>query len=85
MNVFFIHDDSPSTKSSESEQRQSKYCPEGDKCEDQSCQYTEANHKNMNSVLCRFQSKCNRSDCVFKHLFEKASFLGDCRANSKRK
>ena len=82
---FFEHEDESDSKSSENEQRQSRYCPAGDKCENQSCEYNEMNHMKMKNIMCRFQSNCNRSECVFKHVIERASFLENCTQKSKRK
>ena len=82
---FFLHEDEVSGLNQAGEQRRSRYCPPGEQCQNQSCEYSERNHINMNNIMCKFQSKCNRSECLFKHVMEKASFLGDCMKNSKRK
>ena len=66
-------------------QKRSKYCPSGETCQNQSCEYNEMNQRNMNLIPCRFQEKCNRSNCSFKHIVEKASFLVKCAQNSKTK
>ena len=63
----------------------SRYCPQGGKCENQSCEYTESNHLDVKNVMCRFQARCNRSECTFRHVMERAAFLGDCFPNSMRK
>merc|ERR1712179_401165 len=42
-------------------------CPNGQTCSDQSCKFTEANHKNANEILCKFQAQCNRKFCPFQH------------------
>ena len=53
---------------------ESKYCPKGSSCDDQSCVFSEVNHVNMPNMLCRFQAKCNRSECMYKHIRERSSF-----------
>ena len=76
---FFIH----GTELAENVQKRSKYCPSGETCQNQSCEYNEMNQRNMNLIPCRFQEKCNRSNCSFKHIVEKAFFLVKCAQNSK--
>ena len=48
---FFSHDKSNERRNEES----SPFCPRGTKCSDQSCNYSEANHKNTDEIECRFQ------------------------------
>ena len=64
---------------------QSQFCKEGNQCQNQACEYDESRHKNMNEMLCRFQSRCDRSECTFKHIMERSAFLGNCTPNYKRK
>ena len=79
---FFTHEEG--TEDAQSVQIKTKYCPSGEACENQSCEYSEQNHKNINDILCRFQNKCIRADCRFKHKVE-PSFLGVCEKNLKTK
>ena len=39
----------------------------------------------MNDVMCRFQNKCNRSECMFKHIMERASFFRELHSKLKEK
>lgn len=55
----------------------SKFCPNGQKCSDQACMYSEANHKNANEMNCVFQEKCNRKCCDLKHSAPRKAFLGE--------
>ena len=82
---FFTHEDGTDNNNAQSVQIKTKYCPSGEACKNQSCEYSEQNHKNTRDILCRFQTKCNRSDCIFKHDIEKSSFLGDCGKNLNTK
>ena len=77
---FFVHEE---TSSQELEGNQN--CKEGENCKNQSCEYTEREHKNFKNIMCRFQSKCNKPECRFKHVIERASFLGFCSQNCKGK
>ena len=77
---FFEHDQNDVSKV---EKRKSRFCLKGEKCEDQSCEYSEMNH-NVKNVVCKYQSKCNKQDCMFKHLMEKASFLAVCTQNLEK-
>ena len=58
------------------EQSRLTVCPKGKDCSDQSCSFSEKNHRSQNPILCRFQEKCNRSACPFKHTAVRKSFLG---------
>ena len=82
---FFEHEDDSSKIQNENRAEKSRYCPEGEKCENQSCEYNETNHLGVKNVMCRFQAKCNRPECMFKHVMERASFLGDCTQNYRKK
>ena len=42
-------------------------CPNGQNCTDQSCGFSEQNHKSWSQTPCKFQESCNRSGCSFKH------------------
>ena len=81
---FFEHEEQDSTQLEEKIGK-SRYCLKGESCEDQSCEYSEVNHLNVKNVLCRFQAKCNKAECMFKHTMERASFLAVCTENSKKK
>ena len=74
---FFVHDEE-----SKQDEEEDKYCIEGDNCKNQSC---EREHRSTNNILCRYQSKCSKSTCRFKHMAEKASFLGGCAQNLRKK
>ena len=50
-------------------------CPMGRTCSDQSCKFSEANHKNENEILCKFQAQCNRKFCPFQHSVARIGFL----------
>ena len=80
---FFDHNND--SQSQQNKAGQTRYCPDGERCENQSCKFSEKNHSNMKDVLCRFQAKCNRSECFYKHVVERVSFLGDCSPNFVRK
>ena len=81
---FFVHKES-TPQSEENGNRQYRYCVQGEECQNQSCEFDETKHKNMKDIMCRFQARCNRSECAFKHIVERASFLGNCTQNYKRK
>ena len=55
-------------------------CPRGQTCSDQSCKFTEANHRNVNNILCKFQAKCSRKFCPFQHSVTRTAFLGEVRS-----
>ena len=67
---FFVHNEISSQEKSDI-----RYCTEGENCKNQSCEFPERDHKNTSNIPCRFQSKCNKPQCRFKHIVEKASFL----------
>ena len=77
---FFSHDKSNERRNEES----SPFCPRGTKCSDQSCNYSEANHANTDEIECKFQEKCTRKFCAFKHVVERRAFLEEGRLNRKR-
>ena len=82
---FFQHEEDSNNKSEAFENTKSKYCPKGETCMDQSCEYNAANHRQIKDVMCRFQNKCNRPECAFKHIVERAAFLGLCTQKFKTK
>ena len=71
---FFSHEESD---------MRSPICPRGQNCFEQSCQYSDYNHKSLNDMKCRFQENCNRKFCVFQHLVERMSFLGVSHQNKR--
>ena len=82
---FFDHEDHQSPQTSGINIGQNRYCSKGNSCDNQSCEFSERNHLNVENVMCRFQAKCSRSECMYKHIMERTSFLGDFRKNSVRK
>ena len=61
------------------------FCERGDSCMDQSCEFSEAKHIKIRGIDCRFQEKCNRLNCIFKHNTEMKTFLGAGLRNAKGK
>ena len=51
-------------------------CPNGPKCSDQACSFSEQKHKTLNQNLCRYQARCNRAGCCFMHNVVRQAFLG---------
>ena len=78
---FFEHDDNPDDRKAE----RSYFCPQGLNCRNQACDYNQSKHVDVGNVMCRFQTKCNRSECIFKHTMQRSSFLGNCSSNFRRK
>ena len=56
-------------------------CPEGEKCNNQSCNFSEQSHT-KSKLLCIFQAKCNRLNCPFKHTVPRNAFLGESFKNN---
>ena len=54
---------------------ESSNCPDGEKCNNQSCNFSEQKH--ASTILCKFQAKCNRLNCQFKHNVPRNVFLGE--------
>ena len=52
-------------------------CPNGEKCSDQTCLFNEQQHKSPQQMFCRFQLRCNRSGCPYKHSTTRRAFLGE--------
>ena len=48
-----------------------EYCKQGIKCS-RKCGIKEAGHKKIKDIPCRFNQKCSRSNCHFKHIEGKA-------------
>ena len=81
---FFVHKENEN-KQPEERRGKSRYCLKGENCEDQSCEYSEINHLNVKNVMCRYQEKCNKTECMFKHNMERVSFVETCTTNCKEK
>ena len=79
---FFFHD--PSFQKKANEEKPSPFCPMGQNCSNQSCEYSESNHKDRNGILCRFQADCIRKFCSFKHSVERRAFLEESRQSQRR-
>ena len=60
-------------------------CPSGLNCADQSCTFSEQNHRSVKNDLCRFQEKCNRKGCLYKHIVSRKVFLGESPVQEKRR
>ena len=60
-------------------------CPEGEKCKNQSCKFSEQSHTKLKSkLLCNFQANCNRLNCPFQHTVTRKAFLGEgLKSNQK--
>ena len=80
---FFEHKDINDQTEINENYQQNDFCPNGESCEDQSCQYSVWKHKK--SVFCKFQATCNRLHCNFKHNIERKAFLGVGPLNNRRK
>ena len=80
---FFVHEDQSGFEDNRSWQE--KYCSEGDKCKNQSCKYDESKHKNLKDILCKFQEKCKKFECLYKHEAKRAAFLGNCEKSCQPK
>ena len=63
---LFVHEPGPSEES---------VCPDGEKCNNQACNYSEQSHS-KSKVSCIFQANCNRLNCPFKHTVPRKAFLG---------
>ena len=66
------------------QERRPLVCPNGQTCADQSCSFSERNHRSSNHIMCRYQEKCNRSACQFQYNATKKHFLGVGPIQSKR-
>ena len=54
-------------------------CPNGEKCKDQTCKFSEQRHSI--TILCKFQANCNRLNCQYKHNLPRKAFLGGGSSN----
>ena len=59
-------------------------CPNGQNCSDQSCSFNEQKHRNVNQNLCRFQARCNRAGCLYKHNVARQAFLGESQSKARK-
>ena len=59
-------------------------CPNGQNCSDQSCSLSEQKHRVYTQNLCRYQARCNRAGCQFKHNVARQSFLGQSHSKSRK-
>ena len=50
-------------------------CPNGEYCSDQECTFNEKEHNKLQQ-LCKFQEKCYKTSCPYKHNSFRKSFLG---------
>ena len=48
-------------------------CPNGERCADQSCKFSEQRH--TVTILCKFQANCKRLNCPYKHNVPRKAFL----------
>ena len=60
-------------------------CSNGESCSDQSCLFSEKNHRKLNQILCTFQARCNRSGCQFRHSVGRQAFLGESPLESRKR
>ena len=78
---FFIH--SEQGKDNINSNNSNIFCPMGESCSDQSCSFSESNHRQRNNISCRFQENCKRRECGFRHLVERRAFLDGTSLNSR--
>ena len=64
---LFLHEQGPSGH---------QFCPEGEYCNNQSCNFGEQSHKKLRT-LCMFQANCTRLNCHFQHTVSRKAFLGE--------
>ena len=57
------------------EEASSNLCQNGQNCTNQECLFTEKQHKMLNKPICKFQERCNRAGCQFKHNVQRKAFL----------
>ena len=81
---FFEHKDNNQAEMNKNS-KNVDICPNGEKCSDQSCSYSEWKHIKGYNALCKFQANCNRVNCMFVHNVQRKAFLGAGFLNSKEK
>ena len=59
-------------------------CVDGSDCRDQSCKFSDKEHKD-NRILCKFQTNCNRLNCIYKHVVARKAFLGPGLSKENKK
>ena len=57
----------------EGSRNEDDYCVNGQKCNDQSCNFSEQKHFEVR-MLCKFQANCNRLNCSYKHSAPRKTF-----------
>ena len=72
---FFSHDESD-TDNIKSDMS-NNFCPRGESCTDQSCSFSESNHRKLNNILCRYQANCSRRACGYLHSVKRRAFLDE--------
>jgi general transcription factor IIIA len=70
--------------SNEMDTNERLFCSNGEKCTDQSCNFSEQSHHAQVRVVCKFQSNCNRLNCPFKHTMARKAFLEVGSISNKR-
>ena len=61
------------------------FCVNGDKCDDQECNFSEQRHEQKQKVLCKFQSNCTRLHCPYKHNSTRKAFLEVSFSTSRKR
>ena len=81
---FFEHEENRSKTSSSNYNLDSETCPNGGKCDDQSCKFSEWKHLKSSQGLCKFKGNCSRMNCTFVHKVERKAFLGEGQLNKQK-
>ena len=61
-----------------------EFCAQGKNCNDQSCKFSEQRHLKLKEI-CKFQSNCNRLNCIYVHTGPRKAFLEEGFLKSIRK
>ena len=68
------------------EENASRWCPRGESCSDQSCLFSENDHRKLDQVLlCKFQASCIRPGCQYRHNVARQAFLGGSPAGGGKR
>ena len=67
------------------EKRNPIFCTNGSNCSDQSCVFSEQDHRSLRHELCRYQVNCNRAGCPFVHNGSRNAFLGPSQSETRKK
>ena len=59
------------------------FCKKGMKCPRTECTISNSGHKNIRDVPCKYQQKCKKDYCPFKHLDKKSDFPMHIRKHLK--